>query len=244
MNKQTPTLNHVKREAKQLKKELGIKYIEALESVSKKYGFSNWTHCQRILSQQKSIQANKAVASAPFEISFADWLSKHKNRNSPLGDLASDMLRDQKDWPLYNTLEEYVDYLEFKGAYYRAVETLKSAWKVYKAYVKRKNMPDTKKHKTNKPKPKNQDQRKITFVKGVTPLHFTKRTQEKFNSGDKAWISWDGSKAIPVTITEVDEHYYTFIVERPAKKAGNEHYLRLDEVRSTPELACINRVTS
>ena len=85
MNKQIPTLNHVKREAKQLKKELGIKYIEALESVSKKYGFSNWTHCQRILSQQKSIQANKAVASAPFEISFTDWLSKHKNRNSTFG---------------------------------------------------------------------------------------------------------------------------------------------------------------
>lgn len=61
--------------------------------------------------------------------------------------------------------------------------------------------------------------------------------------GDKAWISWNGRKAIPITIIELDERHYSFKVERPVKDAGNEYYLRLDEVRSTPELACLNRVT-
>lgn len=240
MKKQTPSLNHIKREAKKLKKELDIKYIEALEIVAKKYGFSNWMHCQRALSQQEAISPAQDTP-APFEITFTEWLAKHKNRNSPLGDLASDMMSD-KTWPSYDTLEEYIDYLEFKGAYYRAVETLKEAWKTYKGYLKRKNSPDANKPRASKPKPKNADKRKITFVKGVTPIHFSKRNHEKFNPGDKAWISWDGKKAIPVTVTEVDERYYTFIVERPAKKKGEEYYLRLDEVRSTPELACINKV--
>ena len=59
----------------------------------------------------------------------------------------------------------------------------------------------------------------------------------------KAWISWNGVKAIPVTVLEADERFYTFKIERPLKKAGNQHYVRLDEVCSTPELACINHIT-
>lgn len=88
------------------------------------------------------------------------------------------------------------------------------------------------------------DTRKIVFVKNVKPLHYSKRTIERFVPGDKAWVSWEGSKAIPVTILEVDERYYTFKTERPLKQNGNKYYLRFDEVRSTPELACINHVTS
>jgi hypothetical protein len=92
-------------------------------------------------------------------------------------------------------------------------------------------------------RPGNGKERKAVVVKGVTPLHYTKRTVEKFAPGDKAWISWDGKKALPVTLTEADDRYYTFKVEHPKKYAGQEYYLRLDEVRSTPELACLNRVT-
>lgn len=241
MKKQKHSIAYLKRQAKNLKNEQSISHSKALDLIAQKNGYMNWKHCLR--SNNDGDVPNAKAQANTYQISFSDWLKRHKNRNSPLGDLASDMM-DDKTWPSYSTLEEYVEYLEFKGAYYRAVETLKEAWKTYKRYLKRKRSPDTNKQRVSKPKPKNPDQRKITFIKGVTSLHFTKRTHEKFNPRDKAWISWDGRKAIPVTITEVDEHYYTFIVERPAKKAGNEHYLRLDEVRSTPELACINRVTS
>ncbi|TKW61711.1 MAG: hypothetical protein DI628_03545 [Blastochloris viridis] len=86
-------------------------------------------------------------------------------------------------------------------------------------------------------------ERKAIAVKGVTPLHYTKRTVETFVAGDKAWISWGGKKALPVTVTEVDDGYYSVQIEHPKKDAGNIHSLRLDEVRSTPELACLNCVT-
>lgn len=89
-----------------------------------------------------------------------------------------------------------------------------------------------------------QETRKVVIVNNVTSIHYLKRTVEKFIPGDEAWISWDGKKAVPVKVTEVDGPYYSFKIEAPQNKAGNEHYLRLDEVRSTPELACINCVTS
>jgi len=91
---------------------------------------------------------------------------------------------------------------------------------------------------------KEEDFREIVIVKNIKPIHFENRTIEKFDVGDKAWISWDGRKAIPVTITEVTERNYSFKIEKPLKNKGNEHFLFLDEVRSTPELACMNRVTS
>lgn len=92
-------------------------------------------------------------------------------------------------------------------------------------------------------RPQQGKERKSITIKGITPLHYTQRSTEKFNVGDNAWISWNGRKALPVVITEVDNIYYTFQIEHPKKHAGNEHYLRLDEVRSTPELACLNCVT-
>lgn len=91
---------------------------------------------------------------------------------------------------------------------------------------------------------KEEDSREIVIVKNIKPIHFENRTIEKFDAKDKAWISWDGKKAIPVTVTEVTEHNYSIKIEKPLKDKGNEHFLFLDEVRSTPELACINCVTS
>ena len=72
------------------------------------------------------------------ELTFTEWLKKHKNRDSPLGDLATDMLRD-KTWPMYTTLDSYQAYLSSKNADLGAVQTLKSAWKTYKAFLARKN---------------------------------------------------------------------------------------------------------
>ncbi|PZP83718.1 MAG: hypothetical protein DI582_10490 [Azospirillum brasilense] len=85
--------------------------------------------------------------------------------------------------------------------------------------------------------------RSVTYLKGITTLHYTKRDIEKFDVGDEAWISWDGKKALPVIITEVDDRHYSVKIERPLKQAGNVHSLFLDEVRSTPEAACQNCVT-
>jgi len=179
------------------------------------------------------------------EHSFADWLARQKNRDTPLGDLASKRGFTDKShgWPIYDKLEAYQDYLKHNHPPLGATAALERAWKSYQAFLKRKQTANSTQQQAT-PGQKNHDMRKIVSIKNVTPLHYSKRTVESFITGDKAWISWDGKKAIPVTVTEVDERYYTFIVERPLKNAGNEHYLRLDEVRSTPELACINCVTS
>jgi hypothetical protein len=110
--------------------------------------------------------------------------------------------------------------------------------------LKKKNSPVSDKSQISKPLSKNQDFRRIAFVKNVIPLHYANRTVEKFSPGDKAWISWNGRKANPATILEVDDRHYTVRIERPLKSAGIGYSFFLDEVRSTPELACINRITS
>jgi uncharacterized protein YozE (UPF0346 family) len=186
----------------------------------------------------------KNPAETTRNISFTDWLVKHKNRNSPLGDLAADMLRDNQ-WPKdYSTLDQFIGYLESIRAHSEAISTLKSAWKTYKAYLKRKlsALPST--SEVDKNLSKYENSRKIVFLKNIKPLHFSKRKVEKFDIGDKAWVSWNGSKAIPVIILEVDDRYYTFRKERPLTDNKLPYYVRLDEVGSTPELACRNHVTS
>jgi len=194
----------------------------------------------RIITSPQS--PDSVAPPSEHEPNFADWLAKHKKRDSPLGDLAQDVMRD-KQWPSYDSLEHYQDYLNSRGAAIGAMDALNGAWKSYQAFLKRKAIPSSIKRPA-KPAPKKEDLRKMVFVKNVTPLHYTKRTIERFNAGDKAWISLDGRKAIPVTVLEADNMYYTFRIERPSKKTDGIDYLRLDEVRSTPELACINRVTS
>ncbi|MCX2450075.1 hypothetical protein OQX61_02220 [Pedobacter sp. PLR] len=180
-----------------------------------------------------------------FELGFADWLAKHKNRDSLLGDLAIKRGFTVKGdgWPSYNNLEAYKDHLNIGSQPRGTTATLERAWKTYESFLKKKCSTGPKKQAA-RPATKKSESRPIVFVKNLKPLHYTKRTIENFMAGDKAWISWDGKKAIPVTVTEVDERYYTFTVERPLKNAGNEHYVRLDEVRSTPELACLNCITS
>ena len=234
MESNNHTINFSKLEAKKLKREVGIQHTEALTITAKKYGFSNWTHCLRSFDLTPK-QSNNTTK----QLIFNDWLSKQVNRDSPLGDLARDMKTDNT-WPIFDNYDQYEFYLESKGAIREAVSTLKNAWKTYNAYLKRSLLQ--KKHKEMQTTPK-KDVRKIVFIKNVIPLHYSKRTIEKFNIGDHAWISNDGRKAIPVIITEVDEHHYSFKIERPLKNAGDEFYYRLDEVRSTPELACMNRMT-
>jgi hypothetical protein len=196
----------------------------------------------QIISSPQS--SNDVTTLAEPELNFADWLAKHKNRDSPLGDLANKRGFSDRTgtWPSYDNLEAYKDYLLLNNPPLGATSALERAWKTYKASLKRKRSPDSKK-RTARPVVKKSDPRKIVFVKNAKHLHYSKRTIENFVAGDKAWISWEGRKAIPVTILKVGEKHYTFRVERPLKKAGDEHFVMLDEVRSTPELACMNHVT-
>jgi hypothetical protein len=195
------------------------------------------------LHNQKYIDGELEISSK-FELGFADWLAKHKNRNTPLGDLAIKRGFTIKGdgWPSYDNLQAYKDHLSIGDQSRGAMATLESAWKAYESFLKRKRDLNPKRQAAKTAKKKSAV-RPIVCVKNLVPLHFTKRSIESFTAGDKAWISWDGRKAIPVTVTEADERHYTFRIDRPLKNAGDEHYLRLDEVRSTPELACINCVT-
>jgi hypothetical protein len=240
MNKKINTLDYIKRQAKKLKKELTINHTQALELTAKKFGYFNWIHCCRSFNRQPIDEIKPAKKE--LQLSFTDWVKKHRNRNSPLGDLGTEVLRDEK-WPSYNTLEEHIVYLSSKNLPLGARGALERAWKSYKIYLRRKKRPNSNKPPTKNPTAKKRDPRKIVYVRNITPLRYDKRSVEKFNRGDSAWISWDGRKAIPVTIVKGDDRHYTIRIERPLKKAGGQNSLFLDEVRSTPELACINYVT-
>jgi hypothetical protein len=89
MEHPTHTINFYKLQAKKLKRELGIQHVGALDQIAKNYGFSNWIHCLRKNSEHTSSSETTLT-----QISFTDWLVKQKNRDSPLGDLARDMIKD------------------------------------------------------------------------------------------------------------------------------------------------------
>ena len=234
------TLTYIKCQAKKIKKERGITHTDALEIVSKQCGYSNWMHCHRSLNQEKTVNAETVIKSVGLD--FTDWLKRHTNRNSPLGDLAKDVIKNE-NWPVNNSLDDHRSYLLTQKLPYGALDALNRAWKSYGAYLKKKNTPNLSNRTAKRPELKKYDQRKIVYISDATPIHCSKRTVEKFARGDKAWVSWNGRKAIPVTITEVDDRHYSFKIERPVRKAGDSYFLFLDEVRSTPELACMNRVT-
>lgn len=238
--KKIHTIAYIKRLAKNLKKHTSISHTQALDSISREHGYSNWKHYSKILKPQ-FISESKALKEL-FQITFTDWLIRHKNRNSPLGDLATDVIGD-KTWPSYDTLQDYERYLSFRNASWDATKALKRAWRTYIAYLRKKNVPASNTLLQSKPIIKKIDQRKIVFVKKVSSIPYSNRTVEKFSSSDKAWISWNGKKAIPVTVLEVDSSHYTVRIERPLKQVGGVNSLFLDEVRSTPELACMNNVT-
>lgn len=90
--------------------------------------------------------------------------------------------------------------------------------------------------------------RSIVTVKGMKPLHFKNRVAEKLEVGADAWVSFDGRKALPVTVIGQDDRHYDVRMLRRSMsgviRPGNIHSLFLDEVCSTPEAACRNCVTS
>jgi len=89
-----------------------------------------------IISNMQS--AYEAQQTPKVEITFTDWLKKQKNRDSPLGDLANDMLNDTT-WPENDSLDGYRSHLRSFNASREAIETLEKAWKTYHAFIKRKH---------------------------------------------------------------------------------------------------------
>jgi hypothetical protein len=242
---QTHTAEFIKRQAKKLKKQQNLSHHVALDKVSQTCGFANWLHfCNT---------QNASSNAAPHEntnkvISFTLWLAKHRKRDSPLGDLAKDAAADHS-WPDASTLEIYLNHLWASGASSDAAAALNRAWRAYQLFLKRSALPTNRepvKRKasvTTKPA-----KRRIALVKNVKPLHFSKRVAEKFEVGDEAWVCFGGSRALPAVVIEVDERHYTVKFDRPSKRIGitrdSQNSLFLDEVRSTPELAVLNCVTS
>ena len=65
-------------------------------------------------------------------MTFTKWLKKHKDDNTPLGDLARDVSED-KDFPKTKSSNKILEYLESKGACDGAISAFKDAWKLYTA---------------------------------------------------------------------------------------------------------------
>jgi hypothetical protein len=130
------TVDSLKRQATRLKKARGIRQHEALDLVIQEHGYVNWRHFLNSSASKAVTEATVPQHTAGEPPTFAQWLAKHINRDSPLGDLAQDAARD-KGWPTEGNLETYRSHLSFHGAAFEARRTLNQAWKTYQAYVKR-----------------------------------------------------------------------------------------------------------
>jgi hypothetical protein len=89
--------------------------------------------------------------------------------------------------------------------------------------------------------------RKPVKVKGAKPLHYRKRTREDIAIGGEAWVSYDGEVALPARVLDKDDRHYFVEFECGHRRypgvCNGTHSLYHDEVRTTPELACVNMVT-
>lgn len=243
---QTHTVAFLKRQAKKLKKAKGVPHTVALEMIAKEHNYASWRHV--LNSQNNPPLSHVTVTTKAGAIPFTQWLARHRKRNSPLGDLAKDAATDNA-WPDASDVETYRNHLWNFNASDGAVAALNRAWNSYQSFLKRSSLPANKKRAKRKgsdsAKPA---KRRITFVKNVKPLNYSQRVAEKFSVGDKAWVCFGGSKALPAIVIEVDDRHYTVKFERSSKRPRitlhSQNSLFHDEVRSTPELACINCVTS
>ncbi|WP_461789418.1 YozE family protein [Pedobacter sp.] len=83
-----------------------------------------------ITDPQSPDEIRPSVESDP---NFSEWLSKHKNKNSQLGDFASKrgFLDGSDIWPVYSNIEAYKDYLNLNNPPIGAMSALERAWNVY-----------------------------------------------------------------------------------------------------------------
>ena len=73
---------------------------------------------------------------------FYDYMERYRGEDSPMGDLAVDMARDD-GWPRFKGAPTPKDkdaallYLARRHACYECVETFKTAWRRYMGFAKR-----------------------------------------------------------------------------------------------------------
>ena len=80
---------------------------------------------------------------AAFERSrgeFHRWLERRKGKNTPIGDLAADVLGDRKFPVTVQSVEEAVSYLHDRFASDIAVKTMKQAWRQFEGERKRSRL--------------------------------------------------------------------------------------------------------
>ena len=89
--------------------------------------------------------------------------------------------------------------------------------------------------------------KKPVHISGIKPLHFLHRTAEDMVLGAEAWVSLDGKTALPARVVGRDDRHYDVEFERASARfgvrRGCQYSFFRDEVRSTPQLACMNMVT-
>lgn len=85
-----PTVNRIKQRAKVLKKEKGIKHTEALNLISKEYGFNNWKDFEKVLEQREQLEiptpipSNNFVAHDDVEMTDEDFKILEEERTEEL----------------------------------------------------------------------------------------------------------------------------------------------------------------
>lgn len=68
-------------------------------------------------------------------MNFVEWISRLKDRNTPTGHLAGDIVSD-KNFPAKNDRKLILTYLIENSACDDAIFAFKSAWKNYQAYLR------------------------------------------------------------------------------------------------------------
>lgn len=63
-------------------------------------------------------------------MTFKSWIKKYKGQNSPIGDLANDIIID-KSFPSSASYDTILTYLESLNAFDGAIDAFKEAWKIY-----------------------------------------------------------------------------------------------------------------
>lgn len=72
---------------------------------------------------------------------FHRWLERHKGKITPVGDLATDVLRDKQFPVAVKTADDAVGYLQSRFAAEAVLRVMKQAWRQFEAAQKRKARP-------------------------------------------------------------------------------------------------------
>lgn len=113
----------------------------ALDALTRWHRPSNENTYMRPDNVHNILEDEARREAAAFELSsgeFHRWLERRKGKNTPVGDLATDVLGDRKFPVTVQSVEEAVSYLHDRFAPDAAVKTMKQAWRQFEVGQKRK----------------------------------------------------------------------------------------------------------